>query len=267
MKTVRTVKVTDGVLVREMEIVRFLGRVKLWDKSRDEFCDFLIDLPDETDHAVAGAIRGNGLEIVYEPEPVKESSFSRVCVLVYRMENMVLGASVLISAERTLAVQDAATLLAAVTRGVTKWMLSSAEGRKAWEYSGEDFNVGDLASWLGEEDLVDCLLRERVVGLTIEQLDNFNADWVYDTVLVNVAELEEVSDLPEPEVPVAGYWVMEGSPDLVKWGRDGDTVEPFLSREEAWDQARFLMGEDKNTRFYVLTVFENGQLLTEEVGF
>lgn len=264
MKTLRTVKVTDGTTTREMDIVRFLGRVKLWDKSRDEFCDFLIDLPDDTDHAVAGAIRGNGLEIVYEPE-VKESSFSRVCVLVFRQEGVGLGATVLVSAERTLGVQNADELQAAVTRAVTKWMLSSAEGRKAWEYSGSDFNVGDLASWLGEDDLVDCLLRERVVGLQIETLET--ADWAYDSVLVNASELEEDEEPVEPEVPVAGYWVMEGGPDLMKWGRDGDTVEPFLSREEAWDQARYLMGEDKVQRFYVLTVFEDGKLLTEEVGF
>jgi hypothetical protein len=199
---------------------------------------------------------------------------SRVSVLVYRLENLELGAAVVVSAERTAVVVSPVALREAVRRGVTRWMVVSSDGRKEWEYSGEDFNVGDLVSCLGDELLTDCLLREGVVGLVIEQLD-VSADWVYDSVLVDGAEVrvaveDEEIMAAELGVPVAGYWVMEGGPDLMKWGRDGDTVEPFLSKEEAVEQARYLMGskqEAGDSRFYVLTVFTNGQVLTEEVGF
>lgn len=68
---------------------------------------------------------------------------------------------------------------------------------------------------------------------------------------------------------LVGCWVVGVSPqqDLMKWGRDGDTEYPYGTREEALEQANYLkesIGHEED-RFYILNVFENGQMRTDEV--
>jgi hypothetical protein len=68
-----------------------------------------------------------------------------------------------------------------------------------------------------------------------------------------------------------GFWVMEG---LIKWGKDGDSVFPYPTEEDARDQVAYLREEhDKRPARHlmrplilcILKVFDNGQILTIEV--
>ncbi len=64
---------------------------------------------------------------------------------------------------------------------------------------------------------------------------------------------------------VSGYWVFGVSKkgDLIKWGKDGDVVEPFHTKLQAYFQAKSIT--DKSIVRYIITVRINGQILTEEV--
>lgn len=46
--------------------------------------------------------------------------------------------------------------------GVTKWMRNHPSGRAAWVDSVEDFNVGDLVGYLGDEHLVEELRKAGI---------------------------------------------------------------------------------------------------------
>jgi hypothetical protein len=62
-----------------------------------------------------------------------------------------------------------------------------------------------------------------------------------------------------------GCWVIEVTPglDLIKWGRDNSDLLPHTSREESDAQVEHLMSldEHRDSRFYVLVMFDNGELI------
>lgn len=68
---------------------------------------------------------------------------------------------------------------------------------------------------------------------------------------------------------LVGVWVMACTPeqDLIHWGNDGDTEFPYSTVEEAASQARYLVSSPnhENDRIYLVRVFSNGQIRTEEV--
>ena len=55
-------------------------------------------------------------------------------------------------------------IVPAVKRALTKWVISTEAGRKAWSATCEDFNVGDLmsGSWLHDDALRTLLHAEEV---------------------------------------------------------------------------------------------------------
>lgn len=65
-----------------------------------------------------------------------------------------------------------------------------------------------------------------------------------------------------------GVWVVACTPscELLKWGRSGDTGEPYPTTEAALRQAEALAGSPrhKDDTFYFLNVFSNGQIRTDE---
>ena len=65
-----------------------------------------------------------------------------------------------------------------------------------------------------------------------------------------------------------GVWVVACTPqcEIVKWGKDGDTEQPFTSREEAQSHADYLTStaEHSDDGFYLLFLYSNGQIRTEE---
>jgi len=66
-----------------------------------------------------------------------------------------------------------------------------------------------------------------------------------------------------------GFWVVavSTSMDLIKWGKDGGTELPFKSYNDAENQCKALSETKthKFDRFYILNVFPNGQMRTDEV--
>ena len=79
-----------------------------------------------------------------------------------------------------------ALFLPKLREAIAAWINKTKEGREAWDYSSEDFNVGDLAG-LGYES--DTPLGQELAVVGIHNLDitimNLigEADWHYDTVL------------------------------------------------------------------------------------
>ena len=93
--------------------------------------------------------------------------------------------------EERLTVQETLNL---VTTAVTKWIQKTKEGKKAWEYSCGDFNIGDLASYIEDDDLIKYFDE---VGLTnVKLIDNEYESskyiWNFDTVLGDTSELEYI---------------------------------------------------------------------------
>lgn len=89
--------------------------------------------------------------------------------------------------------ENKADALHRLSRAIVQWIQNTVEGRKAWADSAEDFNVGDLADYLGRSgraigSLQPFLEKEGIARvkdlfvLTSAEHEN------YDRVL---AELEE----------------------------------------------------------------------------
>jgi len=76
---------------------------------------------------------------------------------------------------------------------VTQWVSSTEEGKEAWEYSSEDFNVGDLASY--EDEIKEAMSKE----LMANGIHDFEILWggdsteivSFDTILVDSSKLKD----------------------------------------------------------------------------
>lgn len=118
----------------------------------------------------------------------------RISVLVYRQEKLKIGPAVVISADQTQTVTNVNDLEERLVRGVTKWIIGTPEGKRTWEYSSGDLNIGDLANCVGDgenddPELVRFLADEGVVNLRIEQVET--TAWNYDTILANPCDIAE----------------------------------------------------------------------------
>lgn len=78
----------------------------------------------------------------------------------------------------------------AVRRSITKWVKETEEGKRAFAYSSEDFNIGDLSSYTCSEELQSRLKTEGInkLDITINFVNEANVIWVYDTHLVDIEE-------------------------------------------------------------------------------
>ena len=63
----------------------------------------------------------------------------------------------------------------ALTTSISDWVKNTEIGKKAFEYTCEDFNIGDLSSYLDDEDLKHILLTNGVCELEISliEIDGF----------------------------------------------------------------------------------------------
>lgn len=78
--------------------------------------------------------------------------------------------------------------LKALRKGITKWVRGTAEGKKAWNESCQDFNVGDLCQYEKSEALLKCLAVVGIFTLDIScNCFDYAAQWSYDTVLAEEA--------------------------------------------------------------------------------
>lgn len=79
---------------------------------------------------------------------------------------------------------------------VTLWIKETEEGKKLWEYSVEDLNIGDLCDYLEEaySDPVNSTLRPYLDRFQFSRIECHGLTGSeilpYDTILVNQSDLE-----------------------------------------------------------------------------
>ena len=122
----------------------------------------------------------------------------QLSVFVYRHEGIEPQLPTVISAHVPKGT-DANGLRDRIKAAVTEWVKEGSEdAQDAYNYAGDDFNIGDLGGLLyndehiGEGDdnsLVECLLRHGVEDLVIDAPQT--GDWTYDTPLVEPMEEDE----------------------------------------------------------------------------
>lgn len=82
----------------------------------------------------------------------------------------------------------------AVSKAVSEWIAETEDGKKAWEYSCEDFNIGDLACRGIDDDLKEKLEKVGVYELHISTHSfeaNWPTPWSYDDILGESPEEDE----------------------------------------------------------------------------
>lgn len=89
--------------------------------------------------------------------------------------------------------ENKADVLHRLSRAVGQWIQNTEEGRRAWANSGEDFNVGDLADYLGRSGSATGSLQQFLDKEEIARVKDLfvltNAEHEnYDRIL---ADLEE----------------------------------------------------------------------------
>jgi hypothetical protein len=79
---------------------------------------------------------------------------------------------------------DADTFLEALKKAFTAWTQTDI-GRKAWDNSCEDFNIGDLEheNFDNDTELYQLLIESGIHDLTIETVSCDKHSWKFDTVL------------------------------------------------------------------------------------
>jgi hypothetical protein len=88
------------------------------------------------------------------------------------------------------------TLVQILKNALTAWVKQTVRGRKAWDYTGGDFNIGDVGSGLQTQDIKK--IREV---MALEGVDDFDIVYIgdpshsvpFDTVLVQ----RELLDIEE----------------------------------------------------------------------
>jgi hypothetical protein len=80
---------------------------------------------------------------------------------------------------------DRLDLKSSIQRAITAWVKNSDVGRRAFQETDGDFNVGDLANELGDPALTAELAKERITHLTVETYcDVMPTGWEFDDHLV-----------------------------------------------------------------------------------
>lgn len=102
----------------------------------------------------------------------------------------------LVMAEVTFS-PDPAVFLSHLKKALTRWVEFTDQGKRAWEISSRDFNIGDLSSEAyNEGDLAVILAGEGIHHLSIQTFCDHRVplDWTYDTVLVDEESLPPSED-------------------------------------------------------------------------
>jgi hypothetical protein len=73
-------------------------------------------------------------------------------------------------------------------KGVSDWIRTTESGKSAWNYSGGDFNFGDLASNSEDSFLLTCLSKHGISSFEISLVTNVEEDFNFDTVLADIEE-------------------------------------------------------------------------------
>lgn len=79
----------------------------------------------------------------------------------------------------------------ALRRAITNWVNDTDEGKREWENSSRDFNVGDLSSLLPlPSSLKKYLRKEGIHSISINIHSSGHASWCFDDVLFSESELK-----------------------------------------------------------------------------
>lgn len=90
-------------------------------------------------------------------------------------------------------IEESKVLIEKFISVLTQWVINTENGKKAWEYSSGDFNVGDLYSF---EDEIRGAMSKELMAVGIH---DFEIVWGgdskevmnFDTVLVDSSKLDE----------------------------------------------------------------------------
>lgn len=107
--------------------------------------------------------------------------------LVYRQEKLTPTNFTLVKAVvNGEKIHNDGELVEALKAGVTKWAQETTDGKDAYQYAGDDMNIGDVAGADLESILARC---PDIYELSFESLDDAQ-NWVYDTPLCEYIETE-----------------------------------------------------------------------------
>lgn len=130
-----------------------------------------------------------------EPDPIssqpEEKNLVRDTMLLFLRQERAKVTTVSILNLKTILPTDAHVKTALIS-ATTEWVRKTEEGRKLWGYSGEDLNIGDLASSGAFGDAVFLTaLRQRGVEYVSCMVGGTEDAIAYDQVLVDTSALEE----------------------------------------------------------------------------
>ena len=88
---------------------------------------------------------------------------------------------------------DASELLfkTKLRNALSDWAQNTTAGQTAWEQSGEDFNLGDLAMVANEPELVSRLAKAGIHELKVDIIGHAHHSWNFDEVLIDAEQSVE----------------------------------------------------------------------------
>lgn len=111
-------------------------------------------------------------------------------VAVFRRNERDGGETAILTVRVTNVATDA---IPSLKIALTRWMLRTPEGREAWKDSHEDFNIGDLDSYLKAPTLKPFLEEVCIAEVAITYLGRGDF-YPYDEILANSSLLEEAGE-------------------------------------------------------------------------
>lgn len=79
----------------------------------------------------------------------------------------------------------------ALISAFTRWVATRPEGKQAWRLTAHDFNIGDLAHWIGTKSLQRQCGLHGILDLTVSIFSGDDTTpWTFDTVLVDECALD-----------------------------------------------------------------------------
>lgn len=93
----------------------------------------------------------------------------------------------------TVVLKTQRDILTVIRSAITAWVKTTKEGKKAWEYSSDDMNIGDI----GDDPPLSLRRlpnKEGITGWTCVWQGGGLDTVPYDTVLVDESELDDDDD-------------------------------------------------------------------------
>lgn len=121
-------------------------------------------------------------EGLHMPTPL---SLRPVQFVVPRITSTELTVAVVTASVTTDALTNKQTFLNTLITALSNWAQTTGSGRKAWQQSGQDFNVGDLSHYQDDPRLKRQCVKVGIHNLDVTPYIDMSTTWTYDTVLIN----------------------------------------------------------------------------------